>query len=34
MERKVKIAVSEVRQRERVLEEKKKCNEKIMSELA
>jgi hypothetical protein len=34
MERKVKIAVSEVRQRERVLEEKKKNNEKIMSELA
>jgi hypothetical protein len=34
MERKVKIAVIEVRQRERVLEEKKKNNEKIMSELA
>jgi hypothetical protein len=33
MERKVKLAVSEVRQRERILEEKKKNNEKLMSEL-
>jgi len=34
LEKKLKIAVSEVRQRERVLEEKKKHNERIMSELA
>jgi len=34
LEKKLKIAVSEVRQRERVLDEKKKHNERIMSELA
>ena len=33
MERKVKLAVSEVRQRERILEEKKKNNEKLVIEL-
>jgi len=34
MEKKVKIAVSEFRQRERILEEKKKHNERLANDLA